>query len=100
MKSSGSRVIALLVAVLFTASLVCQARRAGAWGEKILVRGRVVDSNRAAVPGARVSARSAHPTVDVVTDQNGEFSLSLEPGEYSVKVMAEGLLDSPATLDA
>ena len=100
MKSSGSRVIALLVAVLFTASLVCQAQQPGALGEKILVRGRVVDSNRAAVPGARVSARSAHPTVDVVTDQNGEFSLSLEPGEYSVKVMAEGFLDSPAKLDA
>src|SRR6185295_5652125 len=100
MKLSKSPVILLLLGVLVSTSLVCQAQQPGVLGEKILVRGRVVDANRAAVRGARVSARSVHPPVDVVTDQNGEFSLSLEPDEYSVKVLAEGFLDSTAKLDA
>jgi catecholate siderophore receptor len=100
MQPNEIRVIALLVGALLSSSLLCQAQQPGALSEKILVQGRVVDSNRAAVRGARVSARSVLPPVDVVTDQDGEFSLSLERGEYNVKVMAEGFLDSTAKLDA
>ena len=56
-----------------------------------LLRGKVVDPNRAAIPGADVwISGGALPASSVVTDRNGEFSLNLQAGDYSVRVMAEG----------
>ena len=56
------------------------------------LRGRVLDPNRAVVAGAQVAVESQGraPGATAVTDQNGAFSLSLEPGEYTVKVSAQG----------
>ena len=60
------------------------------------LRGRVLDPNRAAVAGAQVVAESqGRPSGTAsVTDQNGEFSLSLAPGEYTLKVSAPGFAEA------
>ena len=60
------------------------------------LRGRVLDPNRAVVAGAQVfaEAKGRPPGVTAVTDQNGEFSLALEPGEYSVRVSAPGFAEA------
>ncbi len=56
------------------------------------IRGRVLDPNRAAVPGATVLAEATgRPgTFTATTDKKGEFSIPVEPGEYSVRIAANG----------
>ena len=70
--------------------------RAELVGAKSSLRGRVLDQNRAAVPGATVLVEwaGASGTVSTVTDQNGEFSLLLSPGEYTVRVTVAGFTDA------
>jgi catecholate siderophore receptor len=56
----------------------------------------VLDPNRAAVAGARVvaEAKGRAASFSAVTDQNGEFSLGLELGEYTLRVEASGFAES------
>ncbi|HLM24617.1 MAG TPA: TonB-dependent siderophore receptor [Pyrinomonadaceae bacterium] len=61
----------------------------------MLLFGKVVDPNRAAIAGADISASATGlPSSSAVTDRNGEFSLMLEPGEYNVRVKADGFSES------
>ena len=76
-----------------------------------VVRGRVVDSSRAAIVGAQVTVTSdrAGAPASAVTNLQGEFELSLLPGAYTVRVSARGFAEtsrsvtlvsgSPATAD-
>lgn len=66
---------------------------------KTLLRGKVVDPNRAAIPGADIWASGKGLPSSVVTDRNGEFSLMLEPGQYHVRVTAEGFSEVTETVD-
>lgn len=58
------------------------------------VRGRVLDSTRAPIAGARVAAIQGGRTsvASAVSDGNGEFEMALDPGTYSVKVAADGFV--------
>ena len=59
-----------------------------------VLRGRVFDQNRAAIPGALVSLSTPGlPSTTTTTNQLGEYSLSLPPGEYQITVTAEGFAD-------
>lgn len=79
-----------LLILLFSAILITPVL-AQVPEKKAPVRGKVVDQNRAAIPGADIWASGAGlPSSSAITDRNGEFSLMLEPGEYQVRVMAEG----------
>jgi len=74
------------IIVLFITPAVAQVSTS-----KTLVRGKVVDPNRAAIPGADIWASAAGlPSLSTVTDRNGEFALMLEPGEYQLRVNADG----------
>jgi catecholate siderophore receptor len=57
-----------------------------------VIRGRVVDQTGSVVVGASVTA--THPTTKVqlsfTSDQNGEFTFTLEPGDYLLAVKADG----------
>ena len=65
-----------------------------------LIRGRVLDQHRAAVVDARVVAEAkGYPaSYSATTDHNGEFSLAVGPGEYTVKVFAEGFSEALQTV--
>src|ERR1041384_1156024 len=68
--------------------------------KKILLHGKVVDPNRAAIPGADVSTSGTGlPSVSATTDRNGEFSLMVQPGEYQVRVAAEGFSEVTETVN-
>src|SRR5678815_5653167 len=58
-------------------------------------RGRVLDPNGAAIPGATVSAEATgrQPAL-TTTNENGEFFILLAPGEYSLKVSAPGFAET------
>ena len=80
-----------LLAILGSSSTFSQA---GEMANSQL-RGRVLDQNRAAVVGARVTAiRKGQPAASTVTNQNGEFSFFLEPDEYTVRVSIDGFSDA------
>src|SRR5215467_13503383 len=67
--------------------------------KKPVLRGRVVDPNHAGIPGADIWASgNGLPSSTAVTNQNGEFSLTLEPGEYQVRVLAEGFSETTETV--
>ena len=66
-----------------------------------IVRGRVLDATRAPIAGARITTlpgdgRATGPSA--VSDQIGEFSLTLDLGFYTVKVAAQGFLDIRQTV--
>ena len=68
--------------------------------KKILLRGKVVDPNHAAIPGADVSTSGTGlPRSLATTDRNGEFSLMVQPGEYQVRVAAEGFSEVTETVN-
>ena len=91
-----------LLALLLTGAIFSPARAEGAGGEsaRSSLRGRVLDQNRAAIPGAtvRIEGVGASNGVSTVTDQNGEFSLMLEPGDYTVRVSVAGFSDASQTI--
>jgi catecholate siderophore receptor len=59
------------------------------------LRGRVLDPNRAAIAGAKITAlRKGALASSALTNANGEFSLTLEPGEYTLEISAEGFAES------
>jgi catecholate siderophore receptor len=59
------------------------------------LKGRVVDSTGGAVVGALVSLTSERPGAPAssVTNREGEFSLSVVPGVYTVRVAAAGFVE-------
>src|SRR6185503_137545 len=68
--------------------------------KKILLRGKVVDPNHAAIPGADVSTSGPGlPSASATTDRNGEFSLMVQPGAYQVRVAAEGFSEVTETVN-
>ena len=99
---SPSARLCCLLALLLTGAIFSPARAEGAGGvpARASLRGRVLDQNRAAIPGAtvRVEGVGLSKGVSAVTDQNGEFSLLLEPGDYTVRVSVAGFSDAAQTV--
>ena len=78
------RKTAALLFVLVAGAL-CLAQDAN-----VRVEGKVLDPERAVIRGATVSIASSGITKTAVTDQDGEFSVALPSGQYTIKVEAEG----------
>ena len=59
------------------------------------VRGRVLDPSKAPISGARVTPVGDGRTsaAAAASNSNGDFLLTLNPGRYTVKVLAEGFLE-------
>ena len=65
-----------------------------------IMRGRVVDSTGGAIVGAQVTATSGRPgtPTSTVTNQQGQFELTVLPGSYVVRISANGFVDSSRRL--
>ncbi len=61
-----------------------------------VIRGRVVDPTSGAIVGAQVTVTSERPGAPTatVTNQQGEFELTMLPGSYVVRISASGFIDS------
>jgi catecholate siderophore receptor len=66
---------------------------------KTILTGKVLDPNRAAIPNADIWISGSGLSSSAITDANGEFSLTLPPGEYQVRAMAEGFAELTDTVD-
>src|SRR6266850_1150754 len=65
------------------------------------LHGKVLDPNHAAIASAQITAVSTgHPTSSTLTDRNGEFTLALEPGKYTLRVAAEGFAELTQTVES
>lgn len=63
---------------------------------KAVIRGRVVDQNKAVIVGAAITIEPVATGVRalaVTTDDNGEFAIQLEPGDYDLNVRADGFAE-------
>jgi catecholate siderophore receptor len=85
----------LLLIVLSGGLLLCRAQGVP---DPALVRGRVLDPNRASIAGATITFQSPHYNASVVTDGLGNFSATLPPGEYLLTISADGFAVTAQTL--
>jgi catecholate siderophore receptor len=88
-----------LVTRVFCCLLVIAASLCAAHASEVAMqsqlRGRVLDPNRAALEGVKVTAsRAGRSDSATRTNVDGGFSLLLEPGEYTLKVSAEGFAEA------
>jgi catecholate siderophore receptor len=60
------------------------------------LRGRVLDQQHAAIAGVKITAarNGRDDSASTVTNASGEFSLLLEPGEYTLRCSAEGFAET------
>ncbi len=94
--SPVSRIFGLLL--LLGAITAAEAQTLSA---KLEISGRIVDQNGAVVAGAKVTAVAvdAKSELSSATNENGEFSILVEPGRYKIKVAADGFSDTSQTVD-
>jgi len=91
--TSSSRIFRLLYPILIIGVFLCQIQ---AQTPKPLLRGKVLDPTRGLIAGAQITAvpdgRTSGPST--VSDQSGEFALTLEPGNYTLKISMTGFLET------
>jgi catecholate siderophore receptor len=65
------------------------------------LQGRVLDPSNAIIAGARITAVSDGRSVGLsaVSDESGQFTLSLEPGRYTIKISAKDFLEVSESLE-
>lgn len=87
--------------IVFTIFLLASTVLAADEGTSVRFDGRVVDQKEAAVPGARVTAMRAGTSIrtSTQTDAEGEFSLELPRGEYTLTIAADGFAPLFRTID-
>jgi catecholate siderophore receptor len=95
----SAKTILSFVFGLFCSLLIAGAPLSITRGSEVVprsqLRGRVLDPNRAVIAGAKITAlRKGTLASSAVTNANGEFSLILEPGEYTLQISAEGFAES------
>src|SRR6185295_1928710 len=96
---ASSVVVRLACLLLVTAAIYFPAHAS----ETVIhsqLRGRVVDQNRAPLPNASVIVEkpAGSPVASTSTNQNGEFLLTLDAGEYVVKVASGGFSDASQSI--
>jgi catecholate siderophore receptor len=87
-----------LMAALFVGTLVSEV---SAQSPQVSMQGKVLDSTNAAIPGAQVTAIPDGRTagLSAISDQSGEFSLALAPGQYTLKIAAKGFQEASQPID-
>jgi catecholate siderophore receptor len=97
LSAASSRLLQSLLFVLFVGAPLVVAQ---VTATRSSIRGRVLDPNNAAVADAKVvaTAEGRDAGSSATTDQNGEFTLPVEPGEYTLKIVADGFSESARTV--
>jgi catecholate siderophore receptor len=95
--ASSSRLLLSLLFILFVGATLAGAQVVTT---RSLIRGRVLDPNGAAVVGAKVvaDAEGRGARLSTTTARNGEFSMPVEPGEYTLRVAAVGFSEASQTV--
>src|ERR1700720_2765718 len=94
MDSSFGLIVQVLFVLVVGGILVCAAQTPF---NRPAIRGKVLDPNKAVITGAKITVRRSGATFSAVSDGDGDFSLVLAPGEYTVRVSAPGFVDAVRT---
>jgi catecholate siderophore receptor len=90
---TSSRIFRLFSLLVIAGVFLCQVQ---AQSSQLSLRGKVLDPARAPIAGAQITAipegYSSGPSM--VSNQLGEFSLPLEPGNYTLKIIADGFQET------
>ena len=87
----------LLLGLLATLAIQALAQTPA---NKAILKGKVLDPDHASIEGADVwIGKAGLPSSTAVTDWNGEFSVTLPPGEYQVRISAEGFSERTETVN-
>ena len=91
---AGYRATALFLTLVAATGLI--------WAQnpQLSVRGRVVDPAKAALPGATVSVIATQGAIarTTVTNQQGEFSLAVETGTYTLKIEKDSFAEAERSI--
>lgn len=95
--SSLERRLKYFLLLLVAATQIAQAQISA----QSSIRGKVMDPNRATVVGATVVAevKGQATRLSATTDQNGEFSIGVPSGEYTITVTANGFSEASQTVN-
>jgi catecholate siderophore receptor len=85
-----------LLSTALVLGCVCQIY---AQSPEVAIRGKVLDATQSAIAGAQITLIPSARASEVVSDQNGEFSLEILPGKYTIKVVAKGFEETSQTID-
>ena len=87
-----TRILSVVALFFLFAAIFCLTAIARTDALSVIVRGRIIDQNKAVVVGASVVAADTRgkPAVMASSDSNGEFSFSLAPSDYVLEVKASG----------
>ena len=93
-----NRLSALFCGLLIAAISVGESQ---AQSERPVLRGKILDATNSAIPGAQIAAvpDGATSGPSITSNENGEFSLPLEPGTYTLSVAAAGFRSVTHTIN-
>ena len=67
---------------------------------QVALQGKILDPAHAPIAGARITVGlPGHADSSAVSGDTGEFSLLLEPGSYSLKIVAEGFVEQSLSIN-
>jgi uncharacterized membrane protein YgcG len=78
----------------FSVLCVVSALTVWAQGAGTIIKGTVKDPSAAVIPNAAVHVTGGGQTRDAKTDNNGQFTVAIPPGQYEVRVSAPGFVDA------
>jgi hypothetical protein len=58
------------------------------------IKGTITDPSSAVVPNAAIHVTGSGQTRDVKTDNSGQYTVTVPPGQYTVRISAPGFLDA------
>src|SRR6202034_4338136 len=89
MKTTKNLINISKFAVLFAVSaLTVWAQGAGT------IKGTVKDPSAAVIPNAAVHVTGGGQTREAKTDNSGQFTITIPPGQYDIKITAPGFVDA------
>ena len=98
MLSASNRIFRLFCHALIAGVFLCQVQ---ARPPQSSLRGKVLDSTGAPIAGAKITAvpdgRTSGPSA--LSDQNGEFSIPVEPSKYTLKASKDGFAEVSLAVD-
>jgi catecholate siderophore receptor len=85
----------IVISAFFCFTLAAKAQTNG----QPALQGRILDQNRAAIPGASVTVTAPGlPSRTTVTDRTGQFLFSLPAGQYQITAVADGFAETTESI--
>jgi hypothetical protein len=76
-------------------AVLCAASALTVWAQGAgTIKGTVKDPSTAVIPNAAVHVTGGGQTRDAKTDNNGQFTVTIPPGQYEVRISAPGFVDA------